>query len=275
LNILVTGGTGFIGGNFINAVPDGVGITATRRSGSVCKVKLIRDVHWLQKGIDELDSEDLVGIDALVHFASVGVSPQKATWEELYHWNVSCSLSLVQAAAKAGVGRIIAAGSFIEYGLSADRYEHIPPTAALLPTTPYASSKAAAFEMVHAFCINAKIPLFYNRIFSAYGQGQFGGNFWPSLRDAALNGEDFPMSAGEQIRDFISVDDVATAFVNDLTSEVQNDLNPQVKNICSGQGISVLDFAKRCWSDWGARGKLLPGVMPSRGNEPVRFVGQP
>ena len=271
----MTGGTGFVGGNFINSVPESINITATRRSDSQCKVKLNRDVHWVQKGIDELDSDDLVGMDALVHFASVGVSPQKATLEELYHWNVSCCLSLLQAAANAGVGRIIFAGSSIEYGLSADYYEHIPPTAALIPTTPYASSKAAAFEMVHAFCLNAKIPLFYNRIFSAYGEGQFGGNFWPSLRYAALNGEDFPMTTGEQIRDFIPVEDVATAFIKDLTADVQSTSKPQVKNICSGQGISVLDFAKRCWSEWGARGKLLPGVISSRGNEPVRFVGQP
>jgi len=275
VNILVTGGTGFIGGNFINAVPEDINVVATRRAISECKVKLVREVEWIPRGIDELGPVDLIGKDALVHFASVGVSPQKATWEELYHGNVFSALSLIQAATNAGVKRVIMAGSFIEYGFSADMYEYIPPTAALLPTTPYASSKAAAFEMVHAFCVNAKIPLFYNRIFSAYGEGQFTGNFWPSLRKAALSGKDFPMTKGEQIRDFISVEEVAQAFVKDLNAELKSDFSPQVKNVCSGQGTTVLDFAKRCWADWGATGSLLPGAIPSRGNEPLRFVGQP
>ena len=231
MNVFVTGGTGFVGGNFINAVPSSVNVVAIRRANSQSKIELKRKVEWTQTDLNEIDAHDLRGMDALVHFASVGVSPQKATWEELYHWNVTCTLSLLQAAAEAGVGRIIIAGSNSEYGLSANIYEKIPPTAALLPTTPYASSKAASFELAHAFCLNAKIPLFYNRVFSAYGEGQFAGNFWPSLRAAAISGEDFPMTTGEQIRDFIPVKEAALAFVEDLTEEITEESVPRVKNI--------------------------------------------
>ena len=95
----------------------------------------------------ELKVEDLHGVKSVFHFASAGVSPQKASWEELYNFNVNGTLSLLKIAADACVSHVVMAGSFTEYGLSANFYEHIPATAALLPITPYASSKAAAFEL--------------------------------------------------------------------------------------------------------------------------------
>ena len=50
--------------------------------------------------------------------------------------------------------------------------------------------------------------MFYGRIFSAYGDGQYENNLWPSLKRAANSGEDFKMTNAEEIRDFIHVDEV-------------------------------------------------------------------
>lgn len=273
MKLLVTGGTGFIGGNFINVVPNEVNVFAIARNKNKSKVKFNRNVNWIYKDLDSINSTDFKGIDTVIHFASAGVSPQKATWEELYHINVNCTLSLLRAAAESGVKRIIMSGSYMEYGLSANAHKYISASAALLPTTAYASSKAAAFELAYAFCMDAKISLFYNRIFSAYGEGQFEGNLWPSLRKAALNHLDFPMTNGEQIRDFISVEDVAFEFLQDIKSNMNDKFVPKVRNICSGKGVSILDFASTWWNKWNAKGKLLPGMIPSRKDEPKRFVG--
>ena len=211
----------------------------------------------------------------LIHFASVGVSPQVATYEELQFGNVSCTLSLLNVAKNAGVSKIIMAGSYSEYGLSANNYDFIPADASLRPTTPYASSKAAAFDLTYNFCQKSKISLIYNRIFSAYGDGQFEGNLWPSLKKAAINNSDFPMTTGNQIRDFIAVEEVANKFFNDLNLGFSGGFSIKVKNICSGKGLTILDFAKFWWKTWDAKGKLLPGKIVSRQNEPIRFVGKP
>ncbi len=276
MNIFVTGATGFVGGYFVNeALSRGHKVTGLVRSDSKPKVAPRGCVHWQLAELDNITSNDLAGADVLVHFASVGVSPQKSTWEELYFWNVMVLLRLLGAAASAGIGKIIIAGSYIEYGLSADDYELIPVTAALRPTTPYAASKASGFELAHSFCIKNSISLVYKRIFSAYGIGQYQGNFWPSLRAAALNGEDFPMTPGEQIRDFISVEKVAQQFMDSAEDEFESGAIPIVQNVCSGEGVAIVDFAKYWWETWNAKGALRPGALKSRGNEPIRFVGVP
>ena len=87
-----------------------------------------------------------------------------------------------------------------------------------------------------------------------------------------LAGEDFPMSAGIQIRNFIHVEDVATVFVDALS---RNDLQPGqpvAENLGSKNTLSVREFAEAEWKRLGATGKLLPGAIPMRPGEVMRFV---
>jgi nucleoside-diphosphate-sugar epimerase len=142
-------------------------------------------------------------VDAVIHLASAGVSPKQASWSELVQVNVAGSLRLLELAAEVGVHRCIVAGTSHEYGNAARRFDAIPPDASLEPLSAYGASKAAAFQLLRAFAIERRLELFYGRIFSAYGEGQYEANFWSSLRRAALAGEDFAMTSGRQISDFI------------------------------------------------------------------------
>ena len=184
-------------------------------------------------------------------------------------------LDVLEKAHAAGVKRFVLAGSSAEYGLTADKYDGIPADAALLPTSPYAASKAAGFIAAHAFAIEKQIELCYLRIFSAFGEGQYANNFWPALRHAAFNGEDFPMTPGEQVRDFVPVEKVASDILRAVEDRaiVQPGM-PYVANVGSGLPVSMLQFAQRCWTEWDARGQILAGAKPYRPNEPMRFVPQ-
>jgi nucleoside-diphosphate-sugar epimerase len=110
------------------------------------------------------------------------------------------------------------------------------------------------------------------RPFTVYGEGQHDSNFWPSLQKAALAGEDFPMTSGEQIRDFVEVMEVALAFLQAATSADLKPGEPVIRNVGTGVPQSLRAFAEAQWKAAGATGKLLPGAVPMRAHEVMRYV---
>jgi nucleoside-diphosphate-sugar epimerase len=273
MQLFVTGATGFIGSHFLRtALAGGHEVRALRRPGSRTRLPLEREPEWLERSLDQVTVGDLAGCAAIVHLASPGVSPQKAGWEELLYWNVTAAVRLAERAREAGVERIVAAGTFAEYGRSADRYDLVPPDAPLAPTTGYAASKAAAYAALSAYAIEQKMQLAYLRVFSAYGEGQHAANFWPALRAAALAGGDFPMTAGEQIRDYVPVESVAATFCRVASGASLVAGEPLVANVGSGCPVTMRAFAEEWWARFGARGQLRIGALPYRPNEVMRFV---
>ena len=274
MKIFLTGGTGFIGSHFLRMpYASEHEIISYKRSGfsNPC-LKLQIEPTWLIKPLDEVTAEDMAGCEALVHLASPGVSPKKAEWAELFYWNVTATLRLVEQAKLAGVRRIVVAGTFAEYGRSADRYDLIPVIAPLEPTTGYAASKAAACIALSAYAIEHKLELAYLRIFSAFGEGQYNQSFWPALKQAALNGENFAMTPGEQIRDYISVDNVAASLWQAAVSQTIIPGSPFITNVGSGEPVTMRAFAEKWWAHFSAKGTLQIGALPYRANEVMRFV---
>ena len=211
-------------------------------------------------------------MDVVIHLASAGVSPKQASWSELVQVNVVGNLQLLERAAEQGVRRFVIAGTSHEYGNAARRYDAIPPDAPLEPLSAYGASKAAAYHLARTFAIERKLELCYARIFSSYGQGQYINNFWPSLCNAALNGDDFPMTSGKQVSDFIPVSDVAAHLLDACSRSDISAGTPLVVNVGSGVPMSLIDFAQAEWKRLGAVGKLLPASIPERPNQIDRYV---
>lgn len=274
MRIFLTGGTGFIGSYvLVEALNAGHEVIALRRSSvSNSVIALPKQPKWCEGDLLNLKFPQLHGIDVVVHLASAGVSPKPADWYQLEQTNIFGSLQLILHAAKAGVRRFVVAGTSHEYGNAARRYEEIPPDASLEPLNPYGASKAAAFHMMRTFSIAEELEFFYGRIFSSYGEGQFAGNFWPSLRWAALAGDDFPMTSGTQIMDFISVRAVARHLLAACSRPDIIAGQPTVVNIGSGVPMSLLAFAKAEWDRFGATGQLLPGALQDRPDQLERCV---
>lgn len=276
MRIFITGATGFIGSHFMNhALSAGHEVVALRRTAeSMPRVAPVREPAWLTCSLRQITESDLAGTDVLVHLAAAGIGPRSSGWDELLEWNVVAPAQLLLTAASAGAKRIVAAGSCLEYGRSAARYEFIPPDAPLEPTGAYAASKAAGGVLLRTIAEEKKLQFSYVRLFSVYGVGQQESNLWPMIRRAALAGDDLPLTPGEQVRDFISVENVAERLLALACDESVECGTPRVCNLGSGRPQSVRQFAEYWWREFGARGKLLFGSLSYRSDEVMRYVAQ-
>jgi nucleoside-diphosphate-sugar epimerase len=210
--------------------------------------------------------------DTLVHFAAHGVDPSHNSWDGCFDVNVRQSLNLWRNACKAGVKRIIVCGSCSEYGTSGEQYEFIPVEAPLMPVDPYGTTKAMATIAAMGLARTEKIELAVLRVFHTYGEGEMEHRFWPNLKAAAEKGIDFPMTSGEQIRDFCPVSDVAETFWDAALACPLTPGQPVIHNVGTGHPMTLLAFAEEWWQKLEAKGKLLPGTIPYRKNEVMRYV---
>jgi nucleoside-diphosphate-sugar epimerase len=273
MRIFVTGATGFIGSHFANAASAaGHDVVAVRRPGATPRVPVAQAVHWLDKALAHVNADDCTGIDAVVHFAAEGVSPGSVSWQGCFQTNVIDSLALWTSAVRGGVRRFVICGSCFEYGAVGTGYEAIPPSAPLEPTGPYHASKAAATMAALALAHVEHVSLAVLRPFHVFGEGEGPERLWPSLRAAAFAGVDYPMTPGEQVRDFIPVEDVAKAFLDVCVDRPLEPGRPEVHNVGTGKPVTILEFAQRWWDKWDAIGRLMPGAIPYRPNEVMRYV---
>ena len=140
------------------------------------------------------------------------------------------------------------------------------------PEGPYACSKAAASIAFLGLAKEKNLLLTLIRPFNVYGEGQYKKNLWPSLTEAAILGDDFPMTKGEQIRDFQKVEDLVHFIINELNFENAIPGAPNVINSGSGVPRSIMNFVMENWQNLGAKGNILPGKLPYRKNEVFRYV---
>ena len=272
--IFISGATGFIGSYFLDlALNSNLEVLALRRNEiSRPKIQIKKEPKWVTKNILALEANDFKNCDVFAHFAFAGVVPQKVNFEEMIRDNLISTLKALECAANSGVKRIILAGSCHEYGCIKLDEQPIKADARLNPLNSYGFLKAAIYVLAKDICKKHNLELFYGRIFSAFGEGQFNRNFWPSLKDAALKGQDFRMTEGNQILDFIRVEEVAQEF---LDATLRNDLKSGkvcIKNIGTGKATKLVDFAMNEWSRLNATGKLLPGQLNSLTDKICNYI---
>ena len=95
-------------------------------------------------------------------------------------------------------------------------------------------------------------------------------NFFPSqLKEKLKNNEDFSMTLGEQIRDYLYLSDVIEALVLAGITEKTN----EVYNVCSGQGISIRELAEKAKMKMASKSNIQFGALPYRNNEVWNMVG--
>ncbi|MGE5653935.1 MAG: SDR family oxidoreductase [Bacillota bacterium] len=251
---LVTGGAGFIGSHLVRyLLEEGHQVVvidnlSTGKRSNLADVEA--SIHFIQGDVRdrELVHRELQGIDYVFHEAalpSVARSVQDP-WESNDH-NINGTLSLLIAAASAGVKRFVYAASSSAYGdtKSLPKHEGMPAR----PLSPYAISKYAGELYSEAFFNLYGLETVALRYFNVFGPRQNPDSEYaaviPKFAAALLKGEP-PVIYGDgtQTRDFTYIDNVVRA--NLLAAEAPaNRVVGRVFNIACGQETSLLDLLAR------------------------------
>ncbi len=273
MNIFITGASGFIGKNLVvKLVNKGHNVIALTRRYKKNDFVNADNLKLLIGDLTNDFSNELNKCDTFIHLASHGVVDNNNDWETCFKVNVIDSLNLLLNAVNQNVKRFIIIGSCFEYGKSSLRYESIPTNASLEPVNAYSASKAAFTSAAYGIGVDKMVELAILRPFQVYGLGECDQRFWPQLIETGLSGKDFKMTKGDQIRDFQNVDETC----NDIISWCENiSLKkgfPRIINLGSGKPKSLLEFALSEWERINATGRILPGVIPYRKNEIMKYI---
>jgi len=265
--VLITGATGFIGTHCVPLLAErGFEIHAV--SSQTLPTQDPFEVCW--HNADLLDATQIrtliqsVRPTHLLHLAWY-VVPGKC-WDaaENLRW-VQASLELLQAFSHYGGQRLVMAGTCAEYDW---RYcycsEHITP---LSPTNLYGTSKHALRIMVDTFSKKQGLSSAWGRIFFLYGPYEHSVRLVPSVIQSLLLDQPARCTHGNQLRDYLYVEDVADAFVVLLESDIQGPVN-----IASGYPVALKDIVYSIAEKLDRRDLLQMGVLPLPEDEPDLLV---
>lgn len=267
-SVVVTGATGFIGRYTLPfLVEAGFEVHALYLQGVLTQSDL-DGVIWHKLDLMDYDAvqhllEDLK-VTHLLHFAWYTEHGKFWQADENLDW-VACSLNLLKNFVTYGGKRALMAGSCAEYdwemGHCSER-ETICNSASL-----YGASKQALYQISKMYCQQRNISFAWGRIFLLYGPGEVSGRFVPAVINGLLRQQKVPSSEGSQVRDFMYVQDVASAFVTLLISELTGAVN-----IGSGEAISLKRVGEIIMKQLGGDGMLDYGALPNSQGGPLMLT---
>lgn len=233
--VTVIGANGFVGRYVAQELTaHSVDSVLTRRTGGELQS------GWIRWDLDDLPTSltDLGSPDVVIHLAWGHLHDYRALqhFEEELPRHYRFLRRLVQL----GVPRILVTGTCLEYG---HLYGPLREELQVAPTTAYGMAKDFLRRQLEQLSLRENFELVWARLFYVYGEGQRDSSLFSSLRlAAARGGQPFDMSSGEQLRDFLPIEQAAQALVKMALSRHSAGLI----NVCSGRPISV----RRQVEDW-------------------------
>ncbi|MDD5428968.1 MAG: NAD(P)-dependent oxidoreductase [Candidatus Omnitrophica bacterium] len=260
--VLITGASGFIGRNCLPALKKmGYEIHA---AGPDILGEYKNTVTWHAADLlDAAQTEKLLsGMKAthLLHFAWYAQPKKYWTSDENFKW-LEASKRLVEVFYANGGRRAVAAGTCAEYDWS--RGVCSEGSTPLLPATVYGKCKHAFQEALAEFSKENSLSSAWGRIFFLYGPHEHPGRLISSVILSLLQGKPASCSHGNQVRDFMYVKDVGSAFAALLESDVRGPVN-----IASGRPMALKDIISRIGEKIGAPELIRLGQIQAPKDEP-------
>ena len=266
--IIVTGGTGFIGRNIVPAlVLLGYKLCLITRNKKNCANLFsslpVEIVEWdINHGVPEIS---LSNPKTLLHLAWQGLP----NYNSVHHIeeNFINSYSFIKGCINnLGITSVVASGTCLEYGMKSGC---LRVDESCDPITSYGLAKHFLHKSLLLLQNEKAFNLAWARLFYMTGKGQSPNSIIPQL-DQAIDQNDlyFDMSGGEQVRDYLSIEQV----IDDLSTLITLRSNGTF-NICSGKPISVRRLVENRIAERRSRIALNLGFYPYLKYEPFSFLG--
>lgn len=265
-HILVTGGAGFIGSNFVrraieNKYPEIRDCTVTvldalTYSGNINNLSPVRSSSRLRFIHGDIRDEDLLSeimpnVNYVVHFAAeTHVDRSIKNASAFVETNVLGTGRLLEAAARNNIDRFIHISTDEVYGsIDSGSWDENQP---LLPNSPYSASKAASDLLVRSYHKTYDLPVCITRCSNNYGPYQFPEKVIPLFVTNLIEDKEVPLYGdGTNVRDWLHVDDHCRGIYIVLTKGRSG----EIYNIGGGLELSnadlsrvILDAMEKSWS---------------------------
>ena len=279
MNVLITGGAGYIGSHAVLTFHEaGYGIVVVddlstgRREAIPADIRFVQgnagDIQLIRRTIQEND------VRAVIHFAGSIVVPESVEFPLKYYLNnTSASRNLIQACIDTGVDRFIYSSTAAVYGPPKDL--PVAEDAPTIPLNPYGRSKLMTEWILQDAGAAYGLRYLCLRYFNVAGADPLGraGQLNPNathlikvasqavvgLRDGIeVFGEDYETPDGTCIRDYIHVTDLATAHVNALRY-LEAGGQSQILNCGYGRGYSIKQVLRTVEEMSGLKLKICSG----------------
>lgn len=243
-NVLVTGGSGFVGANLVRAL--------IKQNAKVNLFLRPEAQTWRLKDILKQVKVHPVNItnpaavrrvvkkirpQVIFHLAAYGAYPTQTGIMPAIQTNILGTVNLLEAFRNINC-TFINTGTSSEYGY---KQKPMKETDVLEPTFPYAATKASATLVGQVFAKQFNRPFVTLRPFSIYGPWEEPSRFIPTIINNCLTGQPIKLTPGKEVRDWVYVEDMVRAY---LLAGIRPDLSGEIFNIGSGKQTTILATAK-------------------------------
>ncbi|MCD1296117.1 dTDP-glucose 4,6-dehydratase [Methanocella sp. CWC-04] len=274
MKLLVTGGCGFIGSNFIrhmlNKYPDYeiVNLDKLTYAGNPDNLKDIEDhpAYYFVK-CDICDAAAVNNImskvDTVVHFAAEShVDRSIEDGSAFVRTNVLGTYTLLDAALKHGIKRFVHVSTDEVYG--SIKEGSFKETDILTPSSPYSSTKAGSDLLAHSYFITHKLPVIITRCTNNFGPFQYPEKLIPLFVTNLIEGKRVPVyGTGMNVRDWIYVLDHCKA----IDFILHNGTDGEIYNIGGGAEKTNIEITKKILNILGADESMIQYVRDRPGHD--------
>ncbi|MBL8007812.1 MAG: dTDP-glucose 4,6-dehydratase [Ignavibacteria bacterium] len=278
-NIMVTGGAGFIGSNFIKYVLANFDyniinfdkLTYAGNLENLSEIESDKRYRFVKGDIcEKKEVEKTVeeySIDAIVNFAAEShVDRSILGAKEFINTNVMGTHVLLEVLKEKGLEKYLQVSTDEVYGsLPEDKKEILFTEKTPITTnSPYSASKASADLLCNAFYHTFRLPILITRCSNNYGPYQFPEKLIPLMIAKALNGEKLPVYGdGKNVRDWLYVQDHCSAIIKVL----QEGTHGEVYNIGGNNEWYNIDIVKLILDKLGKGEDMIQYVKDRPGHD--------